>query len=214
MSSPATTDQTEPGTRDRLLQAAAEVFAERGYEGAARVRHRPAGRLHHRRHLQPLPGQGRAAARGRAGRARGRAVGRRSAASAGIYEELGDRFSTFAAPLLDESGQRDRNLVFEAHAAARRNPDVGAMLSDFQRQQFAALTQLVQDAQDQGEVANGVDPAVVAALFMSIPLGLVMLELTGVELPGRRRLGRPRRPHGRRPSTPTNSQGADDDRHD
>src|SRR3954466_3218553 len=26
---------TEPGTRDRLLQAAAEVFAERGYEGAA-----------------------------------------------------------------------------------------------------------------------------------------------------------------------------------
>ena len=63
----------------------------------------------------------------------------------------------------------------EAHAAARRNPDVGAMLSDFQRNQFTALTQLVRDAQDQGEVANGVDPAVVAALFMSIPLGLVML---------------------------------------
>jgi AcrR family transcriptional regulator len=36
MSSPVTTESgTEPGTRDRLLQAAAEVFAERGFAGAS-----------------------------------------------------------------------------------------------------------------------------------------------------------------------------------
>ena len=185
MSSPATTQTTpEPGTRDRLLQAAAEVFAERGYEGAAvsdiaRRAGFTTGAIYSRfRDKAELLLE---VVRGALESEQSAAV---SAASAGIYEELGDRFSTFAAPLLDESGQRDRNLVFEAHAAARRNPDVGAMLSDFQRKQFAALTQLVRDAQDQGEVANGVDPAVVAALFMSIPLGLVMLELTGVELPG------------------------------
>jgi AcrR family transcriptional regulator len=160
------------------------VFAERGYEGAAvsdiaRRAGFTTGAIYSRfRDKAELLLE---VVRGALESEQSAAV---SAASAGIYEELGDRFSTFAAPLLDESGQRDRNLVFEAHAAARRNPDVGAMLSDFQRQQFAALTQLVQDAQDQGEVANGVDPAVVAALFMSIPLGLVMLELTGVELPG------------------------------
>ncbi len=188
MSSTATTTTTpgatEPSTRDRLLQAAAEVFAERGYEGAAvsdiaRRAGFTTGAIYSRfRDKAELLLE---VVRGALEAEQSAAV---SAASAGIYEELGDRFSTFAAPLLDESGQRDRNLVFEAHAAARRNPDVGAMLSDFQRQQFAALTQLVQDAQDQGEVANGVDPAVVAALFMSIPLGLVMLELTGVDLPG------------------------------
>jgi TetR/AcrR family transcriptional repressor of uid operon len=183
-SAAATTSGTEPGTRDRLLQAAAEVFAERGYEGAAvsdiaRRAGFTTGAIYSRfRDKAELLLE---VVRGALEAEQSAAV---SAASAGIYEELGDRFSTFAAPLLDESGQQDRNLVFEAHAAARRNPDVGAMLSDFQRQQFAALTQLVQDAQDHGEVANGVDPAVVAALFMSIPLGLVMLELTGVELPG------------------------------
>jgi TetR/AcrR family transcriptional repressor of uid operon len=174
---------TEPGTRDRLLQAAAEVFAERGYEGAAvsdiaRRAGFTTGAIYSRfRDKAELLLE---VVRGALESEQSAAV---SAASAGIYEELGDRFATFAAPLLDESGQRDRNLVFEAHAAARRNPQVGAMLSDFQRQQFSALTQLVKDAQDHGEVANGVDPAVVAALFMSIPLGLVLLELTGVELP-------------------------------
>jgi TetR/AcrR family transcriptional repressor of uid operon len=180
----SSTVTTEPGTRDRLLQAAAEVFAERGYEGAAvsdiaRRAGFTTGAIYSRfRDKAALLLE---VVRSAIETEQTAAV---SAASAGIYEELGDRFSTFAAPLLDESGRRDRNLVFEAHAAARRNPDVGAMLSDFQRNQFAALTQLVQDAQDHGEVANGVDPAVVAALFMSIPLGLVMLELTGVELPG------------------------------
>jgi AcrR family transcriptional regulator len=171
-------------TRERLLEAAAEVFAERGYEraavsdiarragfttGAIYSRFRDKAELLLEVVRTALEAEQSAAV---------------SAASAGIYEELGDRFASFAAPLLDQSGQRDRNLVFEAHAAARRNPDVGAMLSDFQREQFSALTRLVQDAQDHGEVASGVDPAVVAALFMSIPLGLVMLELTGVELPG------------------------------
>jgi len=180
MSSAAATAET----RDRLLQAAAEVFAERGYEGAAvsdiaRRAGFTTGAIYSRfRDKAELLLE---VVRGALEDEQSAAV---SAASAGIYEELGDRFSTFAAPLLDESGLRDRKLVFEAHAAARRNPDVGAMLSDFQRQQFAALSQLVKDAQDHGEVAKGVDPAVVAALFMSIPLGLVMLELTGVELPG------------------------------
>ena len=181
MSSTAT---TEPGTRDRLLQAAADVFAERGYEGAAvsdiaRRAGFTTGAIYSRfRDKAELLLE---VVRGALEDEQSAAV---SAASAGIYEELADRFTQFSAPLLDDSGARDRALVFEAHAAARRNPVVGAMLSDFQRQQFAALTQLVQDAQDHGEVANGVDPAVVAALFMSIPLGLVMLELTGVELPG------------------------------
>jgi AcrR family transcriptional regulator len=180
MSSAAATTET----RDRLLQAAAEVFAERGYEGAAvsdiaRRAGFTTGAIYSRfRDKAELLLE---VVRGALESEQSAAV---SAAGAGLYEELGDRFSTFAAPLLDDSGRQDRNLVFEAHAAARRNPDVGAMLSDFQRQQFAALTQLVQDAQDHGEVANGVDPAVVAALFMSIPLGLVMLELTGVDLPG------------------------------
>jgi AcrR family transcriptional regulator len=185
MSSTATsTPQAAPGTRDRLLQAAAEVFAERGYEGAAvsdiaRKAGFTTGAIYSRfRDKAELLLE---VVRSALETEQAAAV---SAASAGIYTELGDRFATFAAPLLDESGQRDRNLVFEAHAAARRNPQVGTMLSEFQRDQFAALTQLVQDAQDHGEVANGVDPAVVAALFMSIPLGLVMLELTGVELPG------------------------------
>jgi AcrR family transcriptional regulator len=179
--STATDAQT---TRDRLVEAAAEVFAERGYEGAAvsdiaRRAGFTTGAIYSRfrNKAELLLEVVRTALEAEQGAAL-------SAAGAGIYEELSDRFATFAAPLLDESGRQDRNLVFEAHAAARRNPEVAALLTDFQRQQFAALTQLVHDAQDHGEVANGVDPAVVAALFMSIPLGLVLLELTGVDLPG------------------------------
>ena len=185
MSSTATTASgTEPGTRDRLLQAAAEVFAERGYEGAAvsdiaRRAGFTTGAIYSRfRDKAELLLE---VVRGALAEEQAAAL---SAASAGVYAELGDRFATFAAPLLDDAGARDRALVFEAHAAARRNPDVGALLQDFQRSQFVALAQLVRDAQDQGEIARGVDAEVVAALFMSIPLGLVLLELTGIDLPG------------------------------
>ena len=40
------------------------------------------------------------------------------------------------------------------------------------------------DAQTRGEVADTLDPTTVATLFLAIPLGIVLLDAAGVEVPG------------------------------
>ena len=173
-------------TRERILAAAAEVFAERGYEGAAvsDIARRAGfttgaiyGRFRDKAELLlevvrgVLESQQEAAV---------------MAAAAGADEGDGvpARFAELVAEFVDPGRADSRALVLEAHVAARRDPAVGEVLREFQSQRLEALRGLVADAQAAGEVAATLDPTTVATLFLAIPLGVVLIDAAGVEVPG------------------------------
>jgi AcrR family transcriptional regulator len=176
-------DQAPATTRDRILAAAAEVFAERGYEGAAvsDIARRAGfttgaiyGRFRDKAELLlevvrgVLESQQEAAV---------------LAASAG-ENGMSSRFAELVGEFVDANREASRALVLEAHVAARRDETVGALLREFQTERLDALRELVADAQKKGEVADGLDPTTVATLFLAIPLGIVLLDAAGVEVPG------------------------------
>ena len=187
----AALEQTEASplsTRERILAAAAEVFAERGYEGAAvsDIARRAGfttgaiyGRFRDKAELLlevvrgVLESQQEAAVMAASGP---------SAAEGG--EGVPARFAELVAEFVDPGRASSRALVLEAHVAARRDKAVGELLREFQSQRLEALRKLVADAQAAGEVALGLDPTTVATLFLAIPLGVVLIDAAGVEVPG------------------------------
>jgi AcrR family transcriptional regulator len=163
-------------TRQRLLDAAADVFAERGYEGAtladiARKAGFTTGAIYSRfRDKAELL----------------LAVVERILASlqdAAVEAATGNDLGAVASRLTDAESGAMRSLVLEAHVAARRNPAVGEVLRRFQSERLDALTRAVKEAQAAGDVDPSVDANAVATLFMAIPLGLVLLDTAGVDLP-------------------------------
>jgi AcrR family transcriptional regulator len=165
-------------TRDRLLAAAAEVFAERGYEGAAladiaRRAGLTTGAVYSRfRNKAELLLE---VVRG--------ALEAQQAAAVAASRGAAAAFPDLVAEFVDPGRAASRALVVEAHVAARRDPAVGELLRSFQSHRLASLAALVIDAQRAGEVEAGLDPRTAATLFMAIPLGLLLLDAAGVELP-------------------------------
>ena len=170
-------------TRERILAAAAEVFAERGYEGAAvsDIARRAGfttgaiyGRFRDKAELLlevvrgVLESQQEAAV---------------LAANAGD-NDVSSRFAELVGEFVDADRESSRALVLEAHVAARRDETVGELLRTFQSERLDGLRALVADAQTRGEVAEGLDPTTVATLFLAIPLGIVLLDAAGVDVPG------------------------------
>jgi len=105
------------------------------------------------------------------------------AASAG-QSGVSSRFAELVGEFVDANREASRALVLEAHVAARRDETVGELLRTFQSERLAALRDLVADAQKRGEVADALDPTTVATLFLAIPLGIVLLDAAGVDVPG------------------------------
>jgi hypothetical protein len=98
--------------------------------------------------------------------------------------DVSSRFADLVGEFVDANRESSRALVLEAHVAARRDEAVGELLRNFQSERLHALSAFVADAQSRGEVADGLDPATVATLFLAIPLGIVLLDAAGVDLPG------------------------------
>ena len=169
---------SDVATRDRLLAAAAEVFAERGYEGAAladiaRRAGFTTGAIYSRfRNKAELLLE---VVRG--------ALESQQAAAVAASRGADAPFAELAAEFVDPGREPSRALVVEAHVAARRDPTVGELLRSFQSARLDALAQLVTDAQRAGEVEAALDPRTAATLFMAIPLGLLLLDAAGVDLP-------------------------------
>jgi AcrR family transcriptional regulator len=171
-------------TRERILAAAAEVFAERGYEGAAvsDIARRAGfttgaiyGRFRDKAELLLEVVRGVLESQQEA------AVVAAQGAEGG---DLPARFAELVGEFVDADRAASRALVLEAHVAARRDETVGELLRSFQSERLDALSAFVADAQSRGEVAAGLDPTTVATLFLAIPLGVVLLDAAGVDLPG------------------------------
>jgi len=180
----AVPNETAPATtRDRILAAAAEVFAERGYEGAAVYDiARRAGFT-----TGAIYGRFRDKAELLLEVVRGVLESQQEAAVVAASAGEGGPSANFAelvGEFVDPKREASRALVLEAHVAARRDDTVGALLREFQSERLSALSELVADAQKKGEVADGLDPTTVATLFLAIPLGIVLLDAAGVEVPG------------------------------
>src|SRR5436309_15115820 len=128
-------DQAPAQTRDRILAAAAEVFAERGYEGAAvsDIARRAGfttgaiyGRFRDKAELLLEVVRGVLESQQEA------AVMAASASDDGVSS----RFAELVGEFVDANREASRALVLEAHVAARRDETVGALLRDFQSERL------------------------------------------------------------------------------
>ncbi len=166
-------------TRERLLRAAADVFARRGYDGT-RVADiaTEAGlsnsalyayfaskaellvgalRTHGRRPLEEM-------------------------VEADPDGPIVDLFMRTGASLR-ERPDADRYLVIEALVAARHDPEVAAAMTDYIRERADWMTGLVQQAQLRGEIDATVSARAITHLATSLAIGSTLLtpDLHGVD---------------------------------
>lgn len=158
-------------TRQRLLRAAADVFARRGYDGT-RVSDIAADAglsngamyAHFTSKAQLLVG---------ALRAHGRQL---------LAELVSAHPTRSIADLLLETGRSLRHrrepegyLVIEALVAARRDADVAAPMRDYIAERVDWLADLVREGQERGELDPDLPPRAVAHFCLSIGLGTALL---------------------------------------
>jgi AcrR family transcriptional regulator len=175
---------TDPSTRDRLVAAAIEVFAEQGYEGA---------RLHDIARAAGLTtGAVYANYRGKAellfdaigaragaeldGLLQGTAESglRRNSARA-VLERLGDR--------LPEPRAAAPALLLDAVAAARRDDDLAALLRERLGRRESMLAEVVGRAKHDGSLTDTVSTDAFARFCTMLATGALVLRGLGIEQP-------------------------------
>lgn len=158
-------------TRQRLLRAAADVFARRGYDGARVADIATEAGLsnsalyaYFTSKAELLVGALRTHGR--------RPMADIVAANPGlpIVELL---MQTGAS--LRETPDPDRYLVIEALIAARRDPEVAASMTGYVRERAEWMTGLVEQAQIHGEIDPTVSSRAVAHLALSLAVGSTLL---------------------------------------
>lgn len=162
---------TAAGTRERLLRAAADVFAGRGYEGTrvadiAETAGLSNGALYayFASKAELLVGAL-------------RVHGRRLLADLVAAEP--SRSITDLLLVTGRSLRRrpepDRYLVIEGLVAARRDADVAALMRDYMRERADWLAGLVREAQERGELDPALPPDAVAHFCLSLAVGTALL---------------------------------------
>lgn len=163
--------------RDRLLEAAARVFARKGYEGTK---------------ILDIVQE--------AGLSTGAIYGRFSSKNDLLREAVVGRAPS-AARLSDHHGARVADLIartavipvgplsddeavrLEASVAARRHPEVAAALADAQAALRRQVQPLVDAAVADGTVEPGVDPEAVLYFVRTVQLGLLVQRAAGAPVP-------------------------------
>jgi AcrR family transcriptional regulator len=169
---------SEVSTRDRLLDAALEVFMAQGYEGArladvARTAGLTTGAVYSNfRNKAELLSE---------------ALGGRTSAEIDALlgaipaESLPDALRLLGRGLVDPPHARARTLLLDAIVAARRDDDLARLLHDRAERRGGQLAQLLAGAQRAGTVDPDLDPDAVARLCAVIALGSVVAR--ALELP-------------------------------
>ena len=163
--------------RDQLLDAAARVFARKGYAGTK---------------IQDIVRE--------AGLSTGAVYGRFNSKNDLLLEavvrrtahaiRLGDEGVARVADLITRLASLDRASLgdieavrLEAFVAARREPDVAAAIADAHAQWRTVVQPLVDAALADGTVAAGVDPEAVLYFVRTMHLGLLLQRGAGVDVP-------------------------------
>ena len=156
-------------TRDKLLQAAVELCAERGYSGV-RVRHIAAragvttGAIYaHYDDVASLLADA-------AGRAVDNAV---SAVADVVPGELAAVLRTFVIDTASRGLSREQTLLLEAFVSARREDHLRDVLSEALRARLLVLERAVTEAQEAGELRHDLPPGALAWFLYLLPVGLL-----------------------------------------
>jgi AcrR family transcriptional regulator len=173
--------QSERTTRQRLIEAAAQLIAEEGYERVSvqAVARRAGltngaiyGNFRDKAHLLA------AAVELRLHRLADAVEEGRKARTAPI-----DLIGHMARSLALVTPDPDRRLLVEAYAAAWRDPVVGALVRERLHGLESAIIRLAEQARDDGDLADEVDPATLARFGMAAVLGFHMIHTAGVPDP-------------------------------
>jgi AcrR family transcriptional regulator len=166
-----TAGATAAGTRERLLRAAADAFAGRGYDSTRVADIAQAAGLSNGA-LYAYFGS-KAELLVDALRAHGRRL---------LAELISADPSRSITDLLLVTGRSlrrrrdpDGYLVIEALVAARRDQDVAGPMRDYVRERVEWLAELVRRAQAQGELDPGLPPHAVAHFCLSLAVGTALL---------------------------------------
>ena len=179
--SPAESEPAGDDTRARLLRAAADVFAERGYAGAgvAEIARR-AGLTTGAIYSQFADKSGllleaidavsthevRAVLRG-----------------AQPHDSATDILATIGSHLVEPVDDGGQSLLLEAFVSARRDPELAAMLRQRIGDQDGRLAKLVDEAKAEGTVDAALDTDAIVTLCHSIALGFLLFRSIERDLP-------------------------------
>jgi AcrR family transcriptional regulator len=168
-------------TRDRLVAAAATVFAERGYDRAtvqeiARLAGFTTGAIY--------------------GRFQGKAellLAAIEAQSDDEFEQLfaehrvggkpTDILTTVGSHLVVDEFDSGQALLFEAFVAARRDPEVAVMLRRVVEQRRETLTELVEEAKGTGGIDPALDTLSIVRFCHAVALGFLLFGAVDLSRP-------------------------------
>jgi AcrR family transcriptional regulator len=159
-------------TRDRLIEAAAAVFAEKGYDGAG---------------VQEIAKRAGFTTGAIYGRFRGKAELLLAAIEARTHNELeqlfaehrfegrvADVLTTVGSHLVTDPFDEGQALLLEAFVAARRDPEVAALMRGLLEQRAETFSALVEDAKAAGQIEEGLDTAAVVRFCHAVGFGFLL----------------------------------------
>ncbi|MFL2936987.1 MAG: TetR/AcrR family transcriptional regulator [Myxococcota bacterium] len=180
---PRTQDRAPGETRERLVEAAAEVFAELGYEGAsiqsiAAAADLTSGTIY--RHFDSKA-------------ALLLEVVRRAVHGVPLSDRLNDESCAEPADLArlvsvyaDPSLRRTRRLAIEIHAAASRDPNARAQLLIFNKKMHSSIVRKIDGCKRAGLISEDLDAKHTTSLLLVMIMGLAHLETLEPDLVGDR----------------------------
>jgi AcrR family transcriptional regulator len=168
-------------TGDRLVAAAAEVFAEKGYEGAgvAEIARRAGfttGAIYSRY-------SGKAELLADVIRTCTQDEFDRLFADHAFDGRATDILAVVGSHLVTRQAEPGRALLLEAFAAARRDPEVARLLRQHLRERADRLAGLVEDAKAHGLVDSGLDTAAIVHFAHAVGLGFLLFEAVQADRP-------------------------------
>ena len=171
-------------TRDRLVAAAAEVFAEKGYDRAG---------------VQEIARRAGFTTGAIYGRFRGKAellLAAIEAQSDDEFEQLfaehqfegkaTDIITTVGSHLVTEEFDNGQALLLEAFVAARRDPEVAVMLRRVIEERTCALIALVDDAKRTGSIDHALDTLSIVRFCHAVGLGFLLFGAIDLPRPAAR----------------------------
>jgi TetR/AcrR family transcriptional repressor of uid operon len=181
----AQTAATSDATRDRLLDAAAAVFAEKGYDRAG---------------VQEIARRAGLTTGAIYGRFTGKADLLQAAIESHTTDELDDlfaqhRFEGHASDILRTVGSHlvmddcphadhaEGALLLEAFVAARRDPEVRSQLERLIEERASVLADLVEEAKLDGSIDPDLDSMSLVRFCHAVGLGFLLYDAISIPLP-------------------------------
>jgi AcrR family transcriptional regulator len=168
-------------TRDRLIEAAATVFAEKGYDGAG---------------VQEIARRAGFTTGAIYGRFRGKAELLLAAIEAHTTNELEQLFAdhrfegrvtdiltTVGSHLVTDPFDDGQALLLEAFVAARRDPEVAELMRQLIRQRGETFAALVEDAKASGLVVADLETEAVVRFCHAVGFGFLLFGAIDLEQP-------------------------------